>query len=80
MGINLHLGVRADLHITEHFALNYGLGVDLALVERRVERYTTSEDINRFHFSTAGLSPGAYHYTVLEGDGLLGEGKLVVVH
>ncbi len=47
---------------------------------KEVLRHALTADINRFQFSTAGLAPGAYHYAVLEGDGLLGEGKLVVVH
>ncbi len=42
--------------------------------------HALTADITRFNFSTAGLAPGAYHYAVLEGAGLLGEGKLVVVH
>ena len=40
MGINLHFGLRADVHITRFFAATFGANADVALVEPQVKPYT----------------------------------------
>jgi hypothetical protein len=46
---------------------------------KEVARHALGADMRRYYFSTASLARGAYHYRVLEEDGVLGEGKLTIV-
>jgi hypothetical protein len=48
-------------------------------VGKEVARHALGPDMQRFHFSTASLARGAYHYRVLEGESVLGVGKLTIV-
>jgi hypothetical protein len=58
---------------TGHLVIHDALG-------KEVMRHRLSTDMQRFHFSTADVAPGVYHYLVLENDAILGEGKLAIAH
>lgn len=49
-------------------------------VDRQVSQYSLSNEVDRFPFSTANLAPGTYHYSLTTDKGLLGEGKLTIIH
>jgi len=48
-------------------------------VGSEVLRVFVPKGVVRHSFSTANIAPGLYHYKVLSGGGLLGDGKLTIV-
>lgn len=46
---------------------------------QEVARHTVPAGSQRHAFNTAALAPALYHYKVLVGDGLIGDGKLTIV-
>ena len=64
------------------YRLDDGASGSLVLYDaigKEVARHSLTSNEPRFHFSTAELNPGAYHFIIQSGYRFVGDGKLVIV-
>ena len=73
----------ADGEVTLTYALPEGAIGTFVLMDatgREVRRYELGTAMNRLVFSTIGLNAGPYHFLMFSGEGMAGEGRLVIIH